>query len=69
MKIIGKFILLDIHEFNDWLRLQNIKRKILLAQQHHTYIPAYKDFKGDNHFKLCQSMENAHLERGFDEIA
>jgi hypothetical protein len=69
MKIIGKFILLDATEFEHWLAVQKITRKIKWVQYHHTYIPAYKHFKGDNHFKLCQSMEAAHKERGFSEIA
>jgi len=69
MKIIGKFILLDAAEFEQWLALQNIARKIKWVQLHHTYMPAYKHFKVDNHFTLCQSMEAAHKERGFSEIA
>jgi len=69
MKAIGKFILLNLPEFDSWLQAQIIKRKIALVQQHHTYIPAYKHFNGSNHFQLCQSMEQAHKERGFAEIA
>lgn len=69
MKAIGKFILLEAAEFEQWLTDQKITRKIKWVQQHHTYIPGYKHFKGDNHFALCQSMEAAHKERGFDEIA
>jgi hypothetical protein len=69
MKALGKFILLDLNEFDDWLNLQNINRKINLIQQHHTYLPSYKHFKDDNHFELCKNMEKDHLERGFAEIA
>ena len=69
MKAIGKFILLDMSEFDSWLQAQIVKRKIALVQQHHTYIPAYEHFTGSNHFQLCQSMEKAHKERGFAEIA
>jgi len=69
MKAIGKFILLDLSEFDAWLEAQKIVRKISLIQQHHTYIPAYKQFNGSNHFQLCQSMEQSHKERGFAEIA
>ena len=69
MKAIGKFILLEIGEFNDWLNMQTITRDLKLVQQHHTFIPNYKSFKGNNHFELCKSMEQAHLERGFAEIA
>ncbi|HNW49605.1 MAG TPA: N-acetylmuramoyl-L-alanine amidase [Prolixibacteraceae bacterium] len=70
MKALGKFILIETTaEFTEWLNIQQIIRKINLVQQHHTYIPAYRDFKGDNHFALCQSMEKAHIERGFSQIA
>ena len=68
MQVKGKFILLEPGEFNTWLNMQNITRKINLIQQHHTYIPAYKHFKGNNHFELCENMEQSHLERGFAEI-
>lgn len=69
MKAIGKFILLKPEEFDSWLELQKTSRAIWLVQLHHTYIPAYKHFKENNHFALCESMEQAHLERGFAEIA
>lgn len=69
MKAVGKFLLLETNEFESWLNMQVIKRKILLIQQHHTYIPAYKHFTGDNYFLLCQSMEKSHIARGFDQIA
>lgn len=69
MKAIGKFILLDFAEFDAWLALQKIQRKITLIQHHHTYVPSYRHFKGDNHFQLCNSMEQAHKQRGFAEIA
>lgn len=69
MKASGKFILLSPGELNGWLNNQVITRKIKLIQHHHTYIPAYKHFKTDNHFELCRNMERSHLERGFAEIA
>ena len=69
MKIIGKFVLLEQKEFESWLKIQNITRKITLIQQHHTFLPAYRQFKGTNHFELCAGMERSHLERGFAEIA
>lgn len=64
----GKFILLLPDEFDNWLSRVSIRRKILLIQHHHTYIPAYKHFKGNNHFEMCRSMENSHISRGFAEI-
>jgi len=64
-----KFILFTIEEFDRWLRENRFNRVINLIQNHHTYIPSYKHFKGNNHFTLLKSMEAAHIERGFAEIA
>lgn len=70
MKAVGKFILLELNEFPGWLNAQVVTRKIKLIQQHHTWLPAYKDFKGDNHFLLCRNMEDCHVKNnGFAEIA
>lgn len=68
MKQIGKFKLLSLDEFQQWLNQFERKRPISIVQQHHTFIPAYKHFDGNNHFKLCESMERSHKERGFDQI-
>lgn len=65
----GKFTLFDEAGFTAWLGKQTVSRQITLVQNHHTYIPGYKHFKGDNHFALQQGMERSHLERGFAEIA
>jgi hypothetical protein len=69
MKTQGKFTLLELDEFYNWLNQKKVTRSIQLIQQHHTYKPDYSTFKGANHFELCQSMENSHLSRGFAEIA
>ena len=70
MKAIGKFILLDLSEFDAWLKDQKVARKVVLIQQHHTLMPEYKTFNGSNHFALCQNMELYQVkERGFAEIA
>ncbi len=69
MKTQGKFTLLELDEFYNWLSQKKVTRTIKLIQQHHTYKPDYSTFKGTNHFELCQSMENSHLSRGFAEIA
>jgi hypothetical protein len=69
MKAEGKFILLEPFEFRFWLKNQLVTRSIKLIQLHHTWSPDYSLFKNDNHFQLCRSMENSHLERGFSEIA
>ena len=65
----GKFILFDIAEFGNWLNTTPIYRVIKLIQNHHTWSPSYKHFKTNNHFSLLKGMENAHLERGFNQIA
>lgn len=65
----GKFILFDLTEFASWLTALTVNRTISLIQNHHTFIPSYKDFNGNNHFDLLRSMEAAHLQRGFNEIA
>jgi hypothetical protein len=66
----GKFILFDtVHEFSQWLEQQSISRVIKLIQNHHTYNPNYRSFNGSNHFQELVSMEAAHLERGFAEVA
>ena len=65
----GKFILFDLGEFTAFLKALTVNRTINLIQNHHTFIPSYKDFNGSNHFDRLRSMEEAHLQRGFSEIA
>ncbi len=65
----GKFILFDVAEFAIWLNALQVTRKILQVQNHHTYIPSYRDFTGNNQFERLAAMEAAHLQRGFNEIA
>lgn len=65
----GKFILMPVAEFGAWLTGTNVSRAIGRVQNHHTFIPGYQHFQGNNHFLLLQGMENAHLDRGFSEIA
>ncbi len=65
----GKFILFDIASFASWLDSIKVARSIRLIQNHHTFIPAYKEFNGTNQFHLLDAMEQAHLQRGFDQIA
>lgn len=70
MKQQGKFILFEkIDEFTDWLKNYRVTRSITLIQNHHTWLPDYKTFNGKNHFQLLASMEQAHKERGFAQIA
>lgn len=69
MQTQGRFILMNIDEFGQWLSTNHFARVIKLVQNHHTYIPNYSHFKGNNHFQLIQGMENSHIQRGFAEIA
>lgn len=69
MKQKGKFLLLDIGEFTSWLKGLEVKRKIKLIQQHHTYVPGYTHFrKKPDHFAWMESMESSHKARGFAMI-
>lgn len=47
-------------EFNDFIGSTKIARTILKIQQHHTWIPSYAQFKGDNHFDIQKGMQNTH---------
>ncbi|OPZ60908.1 MAG: Bacterial SH3 domain protein [Deltaproteobacteria bacterium ADurb.Bin510] len=69
MRKQGKFTLMDLAEFDAWLKVTSFSRVIKLVQNHHTYIPGYAHFKGDNHFALLNGMEASHIERGFTAIA
>lgn len=71
MKTEGRFSVMTAEEFPGWLKKQAVGRSVRLIQQHHTYVPAYRHFKPDNpnYFALLNSMRNAHLERGFSDIA
>lgn len=68
-KTKGKFILLDLAEFAGWIGQEVVHREVIRIQNHHTFIPSYAHFHQNNHFALMESMESAHLERGFSEIA
>lgn len=71
MKQKGKFLLLDLTEFEAWLKGLKVTRKILLVQNHHTWLPDYQSLhkKPTSHFEMLESMERSHLERGFNQIA
>jgi hypothetical protein len=57
-------------EFKDWLFAQNFTRKITVLQNHHTWMPNYASFKGNNHFSIVKNMRNYHMtSSGFSEIA
>ncbi len=55
------FQLMDIDEFGTWLAAQQVSRVISLIQNHHTYLPDYKNFTGKNHFERLKSMKDYHM--------
>lgn len=55
------FTKMTVSEFEKYIANLKIGRTILRIQQHHTYIPSYIHFKGDNHFELQKSMKNTHV--------
>lgn len=67
----GQFILFDTkEEFKEWLFSSEINRDIWVIQQHHTYIPSYDTFNGNNYFSLMKSMKEYHtIEAGMSDIA
>jgi len=70
MTMQGQYILMTKEEFGDWLFHNRFTRKISLIQQHHTWLPSYKQFYGSNHFKMLMSMENYHVNKmGWKNIA
>ena len=70
MTMQGQHILMTREEFRDWLFHAQIKRKVTLIQQHHTWQPSYKQFNGSNHFQMLMGMENFHKRTmGWSNIA
>lgn len=70
MQIKGEFMLFNLNEFKDWLFKQSFTREINLIQMHHTWLPNYSNFNGNNHFSLVESMKEYHIKTaGFSTIA
>ncbi|WP_338450181.1 LysM peptidoglycan-binding domain-containing protein [Niallia oryzisoli] len=66
----GQYILMTREEFRDWIFHQVFTRKISLIQQHHTWLPSYKHFYGNNHFTMLKGMETFHMRQmGWQNIA
>lgn len=64
------FTKFTIDEFENWLNKTSVARTIKSVQEHHTAIPSYEHFKGNNHFERQKSMRDFHvIERGFSDIA
>ncbi|MDT8860127.1 LysM peptidoglycan-binding domain-containing protein [Alkalihalobacillus sp. MEB130] len=70
MQMQGQHILMTREEFKNWLFHNQFNRQIQIIQQHHTWLPSYDQFKGNNHFQMLTSMENFHKkEKGWQNIA
>jgi len=65
----GKFLLLDTIEFKTWLFTHSFRRTISFISNHHTFVPDYSNFDGQNHFKLLKGMESFHISNGWGQIA
>jgi hypothetical protein len=63
------FILMTVAEFDGWLKKLQINRVIKVIQNHHTFLPNYSNFNGNNHFEKLQGMRASHISRGFSDIA
>ncbi len=64
------FELFEMPEFIEWIDAKSVKRIITTIQNHHTYSPSYKRFKGTNHQALLKGMESYHINNnGWSAIA
>lgn len=60
---------IEVHEFEDWISNINVGRTVMKIQQHHTYIPSYVHFNGNNHFERQLAMKNYHIhQNGWQDI-
>lgn len=55
------FTKMTLSEFEKWIKKVRISRTILKIQQHHTYVPSYIHFKGNNHFERQKAMKDHHV--------
>lgn len=69
METKSGFTLLTVAELPAYLDKQKVGRAVTRVQMHHTWAPSYKHFDGANHFARQQAMRDAHLARGFADIA
>lgn len=63
------FVKMDLSEFEIWMKNLRVSRTVLKIQQHHTYIPSYIHFTGNNHFERQKAMKEYHVtNNGWNEI-
>lgn len=64
------FTKMTIQEFEQWVSSLRVARTITRIQQHHTMIPSYQHFTGNNHFERQRAMKNYHVtHNGMADIA
>lgn len=69
METKNGFLKMNWKEFEKYISDLKIARTILFIQQHHTYIPSYVHFKGNNHFEMQKGMKNTHInQNGWADI-
>lgn len=61
METKNGFTKMTVKEFETWILQQDVARTILFVQQHHTFLPAYAHFTGNNHFQLQKGMQTHHV--------
>lgn len=67
----GIFFLFTIEEFMKWFGPRQVIRQIKLIQNHHTWLPGYKEFNNKpDHFYWLESMQDYQVNtNGFSQIA
>lgn len=64
-----QFSKMSVETFEDYITQLKIGRTIVTIQEHHTYVPSYIDFKGNNHFELQKGMKSYHVnQNGWGDI-
>ena len=58
---MSNFKSFNLSTFKDYISGLKVTRKITVVQLHHTYIPSYKHFNGNNHDALQDSMRRTHI--------
>lgn len=63
------FTKMTVDEFSTWINSLRIARTILKVQQHHTWLPDYSHFNGNNHFERQKAMKTHHMvNNGWSDI-
>jgi hypothetical protein len=64
------FTKMTVQQFEHWVSSLRVARTITRIQQHHTMIPSYVHFTGNNHFERQRAMKNYHItHNGMADIA